>query len=158
MFGFTMDEYRKVWAEILKELQFSDLGGPHVLRHTGACHLVQHEGWQLVDVQVRGCWGAPRSVLHYQKPHLLVKNEQRTPEAWHERAKYLWEDPRPRFGLVYPLREIPLEEQIAQRASEPEISQDELEKAVYPTLLSPVKPDAPPVEDGLLPIPSDAAQ
>ena len=139
--SFTIDEYRTAWASVLKELQFSDLGGPHVLRHTGAIHLIHHENWQLPDVQVRGRWGALRSVLHYLKPHLLIKNEQRTPEAWHERARYLWEDPRTRFGLVYPLVEVSLEDEIALRNSQPELSQDQLEQhAVYPSLDSPVKP------------------
>ena len=27
VFSFTIEEYRSVWASVLKELQFSDLGG-----------------------------------------------------------------------------------------------------------------------------------
>ena len=149
IFSFTIEEYRTAWAAVLKELQFSDLGGPHVLRHTGASHLVQHENWQLPDVQVRGRWGALRSVLHYLQPHLLIKNEQRTPEAWHERARYLWEDPHTHFGLVYALTEVPFEEEIARRNAEPELSQDLLEqRAAYLSLSSPVQPSAPPEEVG----------
>ena len=81
----------------------------------------------------------------------------RTPEAWHERAKYLWDDPRARFGLVYPLREVPLEEFIAQRAAAPEISQEEIEHAIYPHLASPIPPSAP-IDDGEAPVLSDAPQ
>ena len=57
VFSFSIEEYRKAWKEVLKELEFADLGGPHVLRHSGARHLVQHENWQLPDLQFRGRWG-----------------------------------------------------------------------------------------------------
>ena len=139
----------------MKELEFVDVGGPPVLRHTGATHLVQHESWSLTDVQVRGRWGALKSVLHYLKPHLLIKNEERTPEAWHERAAFIWEDPRTRLGLMYPLSELSIEEQIAQRDAEPALSQDELERAVYPTLRSPEKVNSTRPNDQGVPILSD---
>ena len=113
-----MQKYRETFASVLKKLGFPDLGGPHVMRHSGACHLVQHEQWELADLQVRGRWGSLRSVLHYLKPHLLTRNEERTPEEFHEQGNWIWEDPRVRMGLSFPLSEEPVSQQLRKREEE----------------------------------------
>ena len=49
-----------------------------------------------------------------------------------------------------------MEEEIARRNAQPLISQDDLEKSAYPTLLSPVRPSAPLAEPAAYPILSDS--
>ena len=109
IFPFSYESYLGSVKEALGDHDLQDLGGTHLFRHTGAVHLI-HYGfppspgarpvkWKTDKVQVRGRWPHAKSVAHYTKSHLLLRNEERLSESKHERGAWLLQKPGLRLGL-----------------------------------------------------------
>jgi hypothetical protein len=120
IFAFSLDKYRKNFNDVLTLKRMADLGSVHLLRHSAAIYYKHYEEKSDQWIQERGRWGAHESVLHYQKKHLLIRNEGRVSPEDLKRGDWLWEDPN-RFGLKLPLPSV---DEVAQTDS------------AYPSLLT----------------------
>ena len=103
VFPFALATYRHHFSQVMAQYGIQTLGNAHILRHSGAVQLLQlghqpigdevhtlpevsvakkvKQRWSYPRVQGRGRWLHERSLHHYSKPHLRLKNLARmTPE------------------------------------------------------------------------------
>jgi hypothetical protein len=98
VFQFSMDSYRRYFSKALDTYEVKELGGPHLMRHSGAVRLLQEgvqkplgdgKRWSYPRTQGRGRWLQERSLHHYSKPHLRLKNLARLSEERRQMAQEL---------------------------------------------------------------------
>ena len=82
-----------IWAQATAAAGVSWIGGPHVLRHSGASNDLLHSRRTLKEVQLRGRWKVLDSVRRYGKTHFLVQSNARLEEAVLQRGRRFWDDP-----------------------------------------------------------------
>lgn len=99
VWDFPTSAYRKARDEILAQYGWEDPGPVHLMRHTAAVHKLLYEEWEKSRVKDRGRWLDDRSIAHYGKRHLCIRNEERLTPEQRERGQWTWESPRERFGL-----------------------------------------------------------
>jgi hypothetical protein len=99
VFQFSLDAYARFWKKVLSVYGWQDLGGPHLNRHSGAIYLIHYLGWSMPRVQEHGRWLEERSIRHYGKRHVVIKNEERLSTTQLERGRWLREDFEQRLGV-----------------------------------------------------------
>lgn len=106
VFSFDMDKYRAAVNQTLVEMGLGDMDlGPHLLRHCCAVFYKHYEDWKGQRIRERLRWGTEEAMRHYQKVHLLIKNEGRAKPEEMARGHWLWEDAT-RFGLKMPVPSV----------------------------------------------------
>lgn len=101
VFPFQMNKYNQATQESCEEYRLEELGATaHLFRHSATVFLLHDLGWPEAKTRDRVRWGHEKSMAHYRKKHLLIRNASRLRPEEEQRGAWLWEAPHTRLGLV----------------------------------------------------------